>query len=104
MTLVKQLNELLPQCDVKVMEYRTEKYGSNVYLSYKIELYWEPHITLSLCLSLQVQFEDDFSKNTLPQPFSCSCDYDLISEFDFNALSEFVKAHQGEWTSIGNII
>jgi hypothetical protein len=27
MILVKELNELLPQCEVKVMEYRTEKCG-----------------------------------------------------------------------------
>jgi hypothetical protein len=98
------LKELPPQCDVKVMEYKTEKYANNVYLKYKIELYWEPHITRSLCMMVDLKENDEICKNTLPHLQLISCDYDFISEFDFNALSEFVKAYQGEWTSIGNII
>jgi hypothetical protein len=55
-------------------------------------------------MSIQLPENDEVSKNSLPELFICSDDYDFISEFDFQTLSEFVKAHQGEWTSLGNIV
>jgi hypothetical protein len=104
MALVKQLNELLPESEVKVMEHEMDKYANNVYLSYKIEVYWKPHITMMICMSMQQKDNCEICKNKLPELFLSSDDYDFISEFDFQALSEFITAHTGEWTSITNII
>jgi hypothetical protein len=46
----------------------------------------------------------ELSKNKLPHLYLSSDDYDFISEFDFNALSEFIKAHTGKLCKIKNII
>jgi hypothetical protein len=104
MTLVKQLKELLPECEVMARDYRTAKFRDVLILNYSIEVCVNQHWLIRLGMSVKLEEKDELTKNTLPYLHLCSDDHDFISEFDFNALSEFIKAHTGEWTSISNII
>jgi hypothetical protein len=124
MTLLHQLQDLLPLYNVKVIEYRIEKCCEVIYLSYKIDITRDREFYMSLGLSAKLidMSEHDIkykmnlekreklskevyiSKKTLPYLSISSITYSPNIGFDFNELTEFIKDRSGEWCNYKNII
>jgi hypothetical protein len=121
MTLIQKLQELFPQ--FKVVKFKDftslERCDCFNELDYLVVISWKVsnskvqlsqsknHLIIELRLKVMIggQGTDKFKlklKNTLREISLKSENYDLMTEFDFQSVIQFVKAHQGEWTHVKN--
>jgi hypothetical protein len=116
MTLVKQLKQLFPQFKVELSRLELCKNECQDRLNYTI-IISQPECEIFTMKQLNIQLDANYiigwkcnekyklkAKNKPPNiTLATTHNYTLLCQFNFNALIEFIKAHQGEWCKLENI-